>query len=167
MQFRKAVAADLNTLCDILTHAKAAMKLLGIDQWQNGEPNPTMLANDIERQEGYVLEQDGQIAAYCCMMFEPDPTYQAIYEGSWHSGADYLTIHRAMVAPAFLRHSCAGKLMDCAADLAKSRNVSQLRIDTHRGNLPMRGMIDKNGFAYCGIIYLANGDERLAYDKQI
>ena len=167
MQFRKAVAADLDTLCDILTHAKAAIKSLGIDQWQKGIPNPDMLAADIERGEGHVLEQDGQIAAYGCFIFDPDPTYKNIYEGQWHSVGDYLAIHRVMVSPAFLRHSCGGQLMDCAAELAKSKGVSILRIDTHRGNLPMQGMIGKSGFTYCGIIYLEDGDERLAFDKQI
>ena len=43
---------------------------------------------------------------------------------------------------------------------------SNIRIDTHRDNRIMRHNIEKHGFAYCGIIYLANGDERLAYQKQ-
>ena len=38
-----------------------------------------------------------------------------------------------------------------------------LRIDTHRDNHIMQHCIRKAGFQYCGIIYLANGDERLAY----
>ena len=29
----------------------------------------------------------------------------------------------------------------------------------------MQVIIEKHGFTYCGIIYLANGDERLAYQK--
>ena len=36
-------------------------------------------------------------------------------------------------------------------------------IDTHRDNVIMRHVIDRYGFTYCGIIYLLNGDERLAY----
>ena len=167
MQFRHATVADHAAICDIMNHAKTAIKSLGIDQWQKGVPNPEMIAEDIERQEGYVLEHDGQIAAYACMMFDPDPTYRDIFEGQWHSDSDYLTIHRVMVASDFLRHSCGGRLMDYAAELAKNKGVSTLRIDTHRGNLPMQGMIGKNGFIYCGIIYLEDGDERLAFDKQI
>jgi hypothetical protein len=38
-----------------------------------------------------------------------------------------------------------------------------IRIDTHRDNKIMRHLVEKHGFAYCGIIYLDNGDERLAY----
>ena len=29
----------------------------------------------------------------------------------------------------------------------------------------MQHNIEKHGFTYCGIIYLASGDERLAYQK--
>ena len=42
---------------------------------------------------------------------------------------------------------------------------SNIRIDTHRDNRIMQHNILKEGFAYCGIIYLENGDERLAYQK--
>ena len=31
----------------------------------------------------------------------------------------------------------------------------------------MQHLLDKNGFTYCGIIYLDDGTERLAYQKQL
>ena len=40
-----------------------------------------------------------------------------------------------------------------------------IRIDTHRDNLIMQHNLLKHGFAYCGIIYLASGDTRLAYQR--
>jgi hypothetical protein len=40
-----------------------------------------------------------------------------------------------------------------------------IRIDTHRDNKIMQHNILKEGFSYCGIIYLESGDERLAYQK--
>ena len=42
---------------------------------------------------------------------------------------------------------------------------ANIRIDTHRDNTIMQHNILKHGFNYCGIIYLASGDERLAYQK--
>jgi len=45
------------------------------------------------------------------------------------------------------------------------RRYNNIRIDTHRDNAIMQHNIEKHGFTYCGIIYLANGDERLAYQK--
>jgi len=47
------------------------------------------------------------------------------------------------------------------ADMAESfSHDSNIRIDTHRDNRIMQHVISKYGFTYCGIIYLANGDER-------
>ena len=37
-------------------------------------------------------------------------------------------------------------------------------LDTHKDNI-MQYNIEKYGFTYCGIIYLASGDARLAYQK--
>lgn len=42
---------------------------------------------------------------------------------------------------------------------------ANIRIDTHKDNRIMQHNISKHGFAYCGIIYLASGDERLAYQS--
>ena len=45
------------------------------------------------------------------------------------------------------------------------KNGGFIRIDTYRDNQIMQHVIKKYGFGYCGIIFLANGDERLAYQK--
>lgn len=44
------------------------------------------------------------------------------------------------------------------------RNGRNLRVDTHRDNKPMQGLLASRGFSYCGVIKLGrDGDERLAY----
>ena len=42
--------------------------------------------------------------------------------------------------------------------------ISYLRIDTHADNQPMQNAIDSYGFCYCGIIHVADGTPRNAYD---
>ena len=49
-----------------------------------------------------------------------------------------------------------------AADMGKG---GAFVIDTHKDNAIMQHNIVKHGFSYCGIIHLASGDERLAYQK--
>ena len=61
----------------------------------------------------------------------------------------------------------SGKIIEFAADFAVKNGKKSLRIDTHRGNAVMRRMLEKNGFVYCGIIYLEGGEERVAYEKMI
>ena len=40
-----------------------------------------------------------------------------------------------------------------------------LKIDTHENNAPMRGLLAKLGFAYCGVIWVLDGEERIAFQK--
>ena len=57
--------------------------------------------------------------------------------------------------------------MSFAEESARKNNAASIRVDTHRDNLPMQRMLQKNGFIYCGIIYLADGKERFAFEKPL
>ena len=46
-------------------------------------------------------------------------------------------------------------------------HCESLRADTHADNKIMQHVLEKNGFRKCGIIHLANGDPRLAYEKML
>jgi len=43
--------------------------------------------------------------------------------------------------------------------------TDNIRIDTHKDNHIMQHNLAKYGFQYCGIIYIASGAERLAYQR--
>ena len=45
---------------------------------------------------------------------------------------------------------------------ARSRN---LRIDTHADNRVMQRLAERCGFRRCGIVYVANGTPRIAYQR--
>ena len=127
-------------------------------QWNEGKPNIQTAREDMEKGIGYVAEADGEIVAVFMFSQEKDPTYAKIYDGKWLSDAPYGVIHRIAVA----KQGC-GIIDYCINEcFAKCGN---LRIDTHRDNLPMQRALLKRGFVYCGIIHLENGDERLAFQK--
>ena len=44
------------------------------------------------------------------------------------------------------------------------QQIPYLRIDTHEANQPMQAAVLNYGFRECGIIYVADGSPRLAYD---
>ena len=87
-----------------------------------------------------------------------DPTYVTIYQGQWRNDAPYGVTHRICVA-AHQRGVASFCLNWCF------EQCGNLKIDTHRDNTVMQNLLQKNGFVYCGIIHLANGAERLAYQK--
>ena len=44
-------------------------------------------------------------------------------------------------------------------------HFENIRVDTHRDNKVMQHILAKYGFQRCGIIYVKNGTERIAYQR--
>ncbi len=166
---RKATNEDIPALLVLFAEARATIATLGIDQWQNGYPNREVIEKDISKGQCYVLEQEGSIVATFAMLADIEPTYHTIYDGAWVTGETclYTPIHRVAIAVSARGRGIATEILNYAERKAKERGHLSLRIDTHRGNVVMRRMLDKNGFCLCGVIYLENGDERLGYEKRI
>ena len=167
MIIRRSQTEDLNRLMPIFEEARKTIAALGIDQWQNGYPSREVIEDDIRKGISYLVEIDGEICGTFVLLSDGEPTYDKIYECNWHSDEGYIAIHRVAIAVKHRGRGIAEQIMHFAADFAKNKGLNALRIDTHRGNAVMRRMLEKNGFVYCGIIYLNNGDERVAYDKTL
>ena len=60
-------------------------------------------------------------------------------------------------------HGVFAAIVAFARERAAATDVANVRVDTHEDNKPMQHLIAKAGFAYCGVIHLADGDPRLAY----
>jgi hypothetical protein len=127
-------------------------------QWINGYPSEEIIMNDIENGYGYVVV-DVFIVSYFAFIPSPEPTYAKIYDGQWLDDTlPYHVVHRIGSTPT--SHGIFKTIMDWCFSNDEHRNI---KIDTHRDNRIMQHCILSYGFTYCGIIYLANGDERLAY----
>ena len=87
-----------------------------------------------------------------------DPTYHVIENGQWLSDAPYGTIH-AVASDGSIHGLLTQVVTYCL------QTIRHLRIDTHPDNLIMQHVITKNGFTKCGIIYVADGTPRLAYER--
>lgn len=151
----------MSDIMQVMEEAKAIMRQSGNrHQWADGYPSEAVIASDMEKHGGFVMEEEGRIVAYFAFLPSPEPTYARIYEGAWIDDTlPYYVIHRIASVPNV--HGIFKSIMDFC--FSKERNI---RIDTHRDNLIMQHNILKHGFTYCGIIYLASGDERLAYQKK-
>lgn len=169
MIIRKTEISDINKVMVIFNEARKTIAQLGINQWQDGYPSETVVIDDISLLQSHVVE-DGEVCATFALLLNGEPTYDKIYDGHWLSGDEnklYLAIHRVAISVASRGKGIAGEIIKYAAEVARNNNKSSLRIDTHEGNIVMRKMLEKNGFSYCGIIYLENGDPRVAYEKLI
>ena len=167
INIRKNTVDDLDALMPIFDEARGTIAALGIDQWQNGYPSREVILADIAKEYSYGVEMDGDVCATFALIDDGEPTYDRIYEGEWLTGESraYLAIHRVAISVVKRGQGIASAIVAYAAARAVMLGRRSLRIDTHRGNVVMRRMLEKNGFCYCGIIYLQNGDERVAYEK--
>lgn len=165
MQFRKATTEDIDSIMQIFDGARKRMALLDIDQWQDGYPQRELIVSDIGRGESYVGISDSKIVATVMLTDCGEPDYAKIYDGGWLNGDGYLTIHRIALDSSVCGTGAAGEVMRFAEKTAEGFNLNNIRVDTHEGNLPMRRNLEKNGYRYCGVIYLSTGAKRVAYQK--
>lgn len=157
---REARPSDMSAIMQVMEAAKKIMRSSGnMHQWGEGYPSETVILSDMEKNGGFVVEDDSKVVAYFAFLPSPEPTYDHIYGGRWLDDVQpYHVIHRIASYPNV--HGIFKSIMD----FCFSRNAN-IRIDTHKDNTIMQHNIEKHGFTYCGIIYLASGDERLAYQR--
>lgn len=158
-EVRHTVNADIDQCMKLYDAARQIMRASGnMTQWTNGYPSREALEDDIHNGNSYVIcdEQGKVIGTFACIVGE-DPTYGYIEGGEWlEPSLPYATLHRLASTPE--THNIAKTAFDFASKLAPS-----LRADTHTDNLIMQHVLEKYGFSRSGIIYLANGDPRVAY----
>ena len=159
MIIRKTTLKDLDEIMEIYKYAREVMRASGNpDQWRDDYPAVSTISADIAAGNSYVLESDSGICGVFTFIIGEELTYRKI-EGSWKNSERYGTIHRL---------ASSGKqsgIFDMCLKFCESK-ISNIRVDTHRDNKIMQKLIERNGFERCGIIYVADGSPRIAYQKQ-
>ena len=156
-EIKKAECGDLPKIMEIYAGAREFMKNTGNpNQWRNTHPSGQLLEQDIRDGNLYVLSGEGEIHGVFAFILGEDPTYRVIQGNGWRSGDPYGTIHRiAGDGSGGILHACVGFCR---------KQIGYLRIDTHEDNRVMQGALKKEGFVPCGIIHIADGSPRIAYD---
>lgn len=155
---RKATLTDMPAIRAVYAAARRFMAATGNPtQWGEDKPAEALLLEDIRLGRLYVEEWDGHVCAAFALVMGEDPTYGYI-EGAWRDATPYGTIHRLAADG-----TNPGFFTRCVSFC--SRQISHLRVDTHADNRVMRHLVEKHGFAYCGVIYIADGSPRLAFER--
>lgn len=157
MYIRKSMMEDLPRMEEIFAYAREQMKKNGNpNQWGNHKPAKETLIEDIRNQISYVLVEENHIFGTFVFFTGEDPTYHVIEDGTWLNDETYGVIHRVA------SDGTQKGMMAYVADYAKAL-IDNVRIDTHQDNHIMQRAVEKQGFKRCGIIYLEDGDPRIAY----
>ena len=143
IEIRKTEITELGILMELFEQGKRIMRKSGnMKQWTGGYP-----------------DEEQNIVGTFTFIQGNDPTYARIYEGAWSDDTrPYGVIHR-LASTEQSKGVASACLQWCY------RQIPNLRADTHRDNHILQHILKKHGFQYCGIIYLQNGDERLAFQK--
>lgn len=164
--FRKATHDDVPNIMGIIEEAQAFLKENGVNQWQNNYPNYDVIGNDVNKGVSYVLEEDGNIVATIAVSYNDESTYDVI-EGEWLTTGEYCVVHRLAVATSQKGRGIAAQILGHVEEMCKERGIPSIKVDTHVQNVPMRNLLLRTGFAYCGIIFLRDGAARVAYEREV
>jgi len=159
VEIRKASVGEIDALMAIYDYARQFMQSVGnTNQWINGYPSQEVIINDIANGNSYVCLYEGEIVGVFCFFQGTDPTYAKIYDGQWLNDEPYGVIHRL---------ASSGKVKGIADYCFQwcFEQCGNIRVDTHKDNTVLQHILIKNGYKQCGIIYVANGTPRIAFQK--
>ena len=102
---------------------------------------------------GILFEEGGQVCAYACEM--------VIFED-----AEILNV---AVAPSFRRRGLGKELMLALENYAKNKGAERLLLEVREGNIPARGLYEKQGFEAYGVRknYYEDGENAVVMQKKI
>lgn len=157
---REATAADIDAAMDIFDKARAFMRSCGNStQWVGGYPSREIIEADVENGSLFVGENpEGKAVAVFAFIIGEDPTYMEIDGKGWLNDRPYGTIHR-LGSDGSVKGAFSACLEFCR------KRISNIRLDTHAANTVMLGAARKAGFTECGIIHVADGTPRIAFQK--
>jgi len=165
MNFRKSTFDDIDRILEIIEKAKAELKKMGLDQWQKGYPNREVIESDVKKGISYVLEEtaennensgekvSGKIVGTIVLSPEREEPYSKI-EGKWITDDDYMVVHRLAVDSDAKNKGLATKILEFSEGVCIENKILSLKADTHENNESMKRLLAKNGFSFCGLIYL-------------
>ena len=169
VECRPAREDDLDAMETILAQAKAAM--IPIGQWNEFYPAREDFVADMVRGECHVLTCGGEVGGFFTLTAQPEPSYDAITDGKWSSDGPYAVVHRCAVAEQWRGSGLAGEMAAAWEKLARGMGLGWLRVDTHRKNKPMLGLLRKSGFQYRGNVLVdvppPHDPRRVAYEKRL
>lgn len=162
---RPARPADLPRIRQIIRAAKSLLLSRHVDQWQDGYPNEAVLADDIARGKGYVVETNGAVHGYFALSFEDEEPYRVITQGAWLTDGHYCVLHRLALTETLRGTGAAGLIIDFWERQTRAQGIRSLRADTHPQNHPVRHLLLQHGFTDCGVIFVRQSQARHAFEK--
>jgi ribosomal protein S18 acetylase RimI-like enzyme len=151
MIIRLATLNDIDPIMELIREIVPLMRASGNFQWDDNYPNAGVFENDINLQQLWLAEIDGQIAGIAAITTDQEAEYA-------NAGMDItqtaIVTHRLAVNVNFRGRGIAEALLKQADVIAANRGISILRIDTNSNNKATRQLFPKLGYEFMGEIPL-------------
>ena len=174
IECRLAAETDIPAMEAIAEQARAFLTQNRVDQWAGSDPAYPGRVNflaDMGRDECFVLTCGGEVGAFFTLSTAPEDSYAAITDGKWSSDEPYAVLHRSAMADKWRGSGLADRMVKESERLVLEQGIFWLRVDTHKKNKAMQGLLRKCGFQYRGnvLVTVPEGHDprRVAYEKRL
>ena len=162
MELRLARPPEAGQCYQCIEDARAYHRSLGFEQWHPDYPTLQTILDDIARGIGYAFVDSSGVIGYCCIVFGDEPAYREI-SGAWKTDRPYAVVHRMAFCSRARGTRLSSQAFHLIQALCQSNRVDAIRVDTQEENKVMQHVLDREGFAYCGLVQF-DGGPKLAYE---
>jgi GNAT superfamily N-acetyltransferase len=150
---RAGKAEDLDAIQAIIVQVVPVMNAAGNFQWNETYPLRANFERDLENKELWVACHEDRVVGAIVCSFETPEEYAAL-GSAWDLSVPSLVPHRMAVDPAMKGLGVAKVLLTFAEELAQSRGLDRIRVDTCTRNAPTMSLFPKLGYSPVGEIQL-------------
>ncbi len=154
---RTAKISEIPDIMNLTKDCAAHMIKNGIYQWNEHYPSQAAFEKDLERNELFVLEIDGNICGTLVISVVMDDEYIPIKWGTPNGNNVY--IHRLCIHPSQQGKGYAQKLMDFAEKRAKAQGFASVRLDTFSRNKRNQTFYETRGYQKLGDVFFPKQSE--------
>jgi ribosomal protein S18 acetylase RimI-like enzyme len=147
MNIRLATLNDIEPIMQLVAEVVPLMNASGNFQWDSTYPNAEVFTKDINLNQLWVAEIDGEIAGVTAITTDQQPEYANVGMDITQTA---IVTHRLAVSIQHRGLRIAEALLLQAEKVALDRGIYLLRIDTNSNNKATRKLFPKLGYEFMG-----------------
>ena len=163
IMIRKARLEDLKDIMEIIKQTIVEMHSYNNNQWDVNYPKEKDFIDDIQKENLFAIEREGEIAGIICINKEEPAEYNELI---WTLNETAMVIHRMSVSPAYRRNGIGTELMKFTEEVALMNNLRYIKTDTYSINPNMNALFVRCGYKFIGeMSFLGKEKPFYCYEK--
>jgi len=166
--YERATLTDLPAILDQAVKARSRMKKQKINFGKKHDQET--FERDVLAGNCYVIRY-GKLFAGMFTLAEAETPFceNTITDGRWHHSGKHMVLRRLSVDARYSGTGMADIVMGFVERIARQQGVQAIRVPVHKKNVPMKKLLAKHDYRYCGNINLDSApgglDLRQGFEK--